>query len=64
MKKIDLYFNSDYWLSTNQFQTCKAAVKRALLLIQEKPTNLRTLVETRILKSPDLLKARFDHVLR
>lgn len=62
-KKIDLYFAGDYWRSTNQSKTCREAKKNALDSIESRSHSLGGigLVEKRILKNPEQLKARFDH---
>jgi len=61
-KKIDLYFNGDYWRSTNQAKTPKQAKQQALqsLGLYAHTTTGAGRVGDRILKRPDLLKAYFD----
>ena len=58
--KIDLYFSGDYLSSTNRSKTCKEAVKRYLDSIESRAHALGGigLVDSRIQKRPDLLKAK------
>lgn len=60
--KIDLYFNGDYYRTTTWARTCKEAVSRCLENIEWLNHSIAglTLVQERILKRPDLLKARFQ----
>lgn len=55
--KIDLYFAGDYLCSTKQSKTCKEAIQRYLDRAKLTP-NL--VLQSRILKNPSKLKARFD----
>lgn len=57
--KIDLYFAGDYLCSTNQSKTCKQAIKTYLERCEYYKDKLN-LVDSRILKNPALLKARFS----
>lgn len=61
-KKINLYFNGDYVCSTNQSKTCKEARARYLETLEIKRHSFAgmTLIDERISKRPDLLKAWFD----
>lgn len=61
-KKIDLYFAGDHLCSTNQSKTCKEAVRKYLERIETNKHSLGGigLLDSRIEKSPHLLKAYFD----
>lgn len=58
-KKIDLFYNGDYLCTTMQAKTCKAA-REAYLERINRSDFYNSLVDRRILKRPDLLKARFQ----
>ena len=59
MRKIDLFYNGYYLCTTLQAKTCKAA-KDAYLERIRSGDYYTNLVDRRILKRPDLLKARFQ----
>lgn len=61
-RKIDLYYAGDYLCSTNQSRTCKEAVKKYLERIETNKHSLGGigLLDSRIDKAPQLLKAYFD----
>jgi len=58
-KKIDLFFNGDYYASTLQHKTCKAAVKSLLDVLEVRDVMYLGLVDKQIKKNPKGLKARF-----
>lgn len=60
--KIDLYYAGDYLCSTNQSKTCKEAIKKYLDRIDTNKHSLGGigLLDSRIDKNPQLLKAYFD----
>ena len=60
--KIDLFFNGDYYATTTWSKTCKEAVKNCIESIEMRNHSIGRigLVESRILKRPDLLKGRFQ----
>lgn len=62
MKKIDLFYNGEYYCSTNQSKTCKEARQNLLDTLENRAHSFAGigLVEEQILKNPHLLKARFD----
>lgn len=60
-RKIDIYFAGDYVCSTAQARTCRDARLKYVASIKLRSHSLGGigLVENRILKHPELLKARF-----
>ncbi len=62
-RKIDLFFNGDYLCSTMQSKTCREARLKLLDNVRHRD-ELLNLVDQRIKKHPELLKARFDKRLR
>ncbi len=65
-KKIDMFFNGDYICSTNQSKTCKQAIQNYLESIETRSHSLGGvgLVEGRILKNKQFLKARFERCIK
>lgn len=61
-KKIDIYFNGDYYRSTNRSKTCKDARLRLIGMLEDKKHSFTSLslLEDRILKNKHLIKARFS----
>jgi hypothetical protein len=59
-KKIDLFYNGDYLCSTNQAKTCREARTKYLDTVRHDNSKLG-LLDQRIKKHPELLKARIDH---
>lgn len=61
-KKIDIYFQGNYYRSTNQSKTCKEAVKRLLEILEANTHKLGGVskLEAMILRNPKDLKAYFD----
>ena len=58
-KKIDLFYNGNYWYSTNQSRTCKEAREKCLNSANYYKT-YQGIIGQRVIKNPKLLKARFN----
>lgn len=61
-KKIDFYYNGDYYMSTMRSKTCKEAKKKLLDNLKDRFHSYPglTLLQKQILKNPHLLKAKFE----
>ena len=61
-KKIDLFYNGDYYGSTMQSKTCKGVKERLLKSLEAYLHCFAglSLVDKQILKNPELLKARIS----
>ena len=61
-KKIDIYFNGDYYASTNQSKTCKQALLSLVEILETRKHSMGGLstLDSYILKNKHLLKASFD----
>lgn len=60
-KKIDIFWCDEYICSTNQSKTCKEAKRRYVESLETRSHQLGGLglLETRILKTPEQIKAKF-----
>ena len=61
-KKIDIYFDGNYYTSTNQSKTCKQALASLVERLETKKHSMGGLspLDSYILKNKHLLKASFN----
>ena len=61
-KKIDIYFNGDYYASTNQSKTCKQALSSLVERLEMRKHSMGglTTLDTHVLKNKYLFKVSFD----
>ncbi len=61
-EKINIYFNGDYYTSTNQSKTCKQALLSLVERLETRKNSMGGLstLDAYILKNKHLLKASFD----